>query len=238
MAPPRYTTERRLPLYVPSTFDIISYLLTPFPVIDAEVRYAARNEYAQTAVDVIARRTRLSFLNAQAALAALPTVVDILGEELHWDKRRKQEEIERATRFLASMGLAPGALERSYREEPVTSLLNTLRTLVGLKPVTERRPVAELVYSRSQFEPGEIEELRQVFAGSAKPSPSVSPAGPTSHSRVSTSELFEIVKALPGFEGMKTKDYDYVLEEAGFSKQQEVDFDEFVEVSVSSSRAK
>ena len=51
-------------------------------VIDAEVRYAARHEYAQSAIDVIARRTRLSFLNAQAALEALPTVVDILGEEV------------------------------------------------------------------------------------------------------------------------------------------------------------
>ena len=37
-----------------------------FPYINAEVRYAVR-EYACTAVDVIARRLRLAFLNVQVA---------------------------------------------------------------------------------------------------------------------------------------------------------------------------
>ena len=202
------------------------------PVIDAEVRYAARHEYAQTAIDVIARRTRLSFLNAQAALEALPTVVDILAEELSWDKRRKQVEIEKATRFLISMGLAPGAVERSYKEEPVKSLFNTLRTLVGLKPITERRPVAEMMYSRAQFEPGEIEELREAFGERAKSELSVSSTGSVSQARVSTQVLFDLVKSLSGFDGIKTKDYEYVLEETGYSTRQEVDFDEFVEVSL------
>lgn len=56
------------------------------------MRYAVRHEYAQTAVDVIARRTRLSFLNAQAALEALPRVIDIMAGELKWDSRRKEVE--------------------------------------------------------------------------------------------------------------------------------------------------
>ena len=42
-----------------------------FPYIEAEVRYAIM-EYAATAVDVVARRLRLSFLNVQAAEEALP----------------------------------------------------------------------------------------------------------------------------------------------------------------------
>ena len=41
-------------------------------------------EYAATAVDVIARRLRLSFLNVQAAEEALPVVVQIMGDELGW----------------------------------------------------------------------------------------------------------------------------------------------------------
>ena len=203
-------------------------------VIDAEVRYAVRNEYAQTAVDVISRRTRLSFLNAQAAWEALPTVVDIMGEELGWDKKRKQDEVEKATRFLTSMGLHPGVIERAYREEPVKSMLNTLRTLVGLKPITERRPVAEMVYSRARFDAGEIEELREAFGQRAKGEPSVSDTGSTSLSRVSTRELFDLVKTLPGYELVKPKDYEYVLEEAGFKNKADVDFDEFVEVSKTS----
>jgi glycerol-3-phosphate dehydrogenase len=63
-----------------------------YPFVDGEVRYAVRHEYAQTAVDVLARRTRLAFLNAQAALEALPKVIDIMGAELSWDSKRKDLE--------------------------------------------------------------------------------------------------------------------------------------------------
>jgi len=63
-----------------------------YPFIDGEVRYAVRHEYAQTAVDVLARRTRLAFLNAQAALEALPKVIDIMAGELKWDNKRKEVE--------------------------------------------------------------------------------------------------------------------------------------------------
>ena len=51
-------------------------------VIEAEVRYAARYEYAQTAMDVIAHRCRLLFLNAQTALGALPRVVEVMAGDL------------------------------------------------------------------------------------------------------------------------------------------------------------
>ncbi|KAK2760963.1 mitochondrial glycerol-3-phosphate dehydrogenase [Arachnomyces sp. PD_36] len=78
-----------------------------YPFIDGEVRYAVRNEYAQTAVDVIARRTRLAFLNAQAALEALPTVIDLMADELHWDSKRKELEYKDGVKYLASMGLTP-----------------------------------------------------------------------------------------------------------------------------------
>lgn len=43
-----------------------------FPYLEAEVRYAVK-EYARTVVDVIARRTRMSFLNVLAADEALPS---------------------------------------------------------------------------------------------------------------------------------------------------------------------
>ena len=87
-------------------------------VIEAEVRYAVRHEYAQTAIDVIARRCRLSFLNAQAALDALPRVVEIMAEELHWPAARAKAETAAATNFLLSMGLMPGAAPRPTASEP------------------------------------------------------------------------------------------------------------------------
>ncbi|KAM3072670.1 mitochondrial glycerol-3-phosphate dehydrogenase [Clarireedia jacksonii] len=63
-----------------------------YPFVDGEIRYAVRHEYAQTAVDVLARRTRLAFLNAQAALEATPKVIDIMAEELNWSSKRKDVE--------------------------------------------------------------------------------------------------------------------------------------------------
>ncbi|XP_043929588.1 glycerol-3-phosphate dehydrogenase, mitochondrial [Protopterus annectens] len=74
-------------------------LVSEFPYIEAEVKYALK-EYACTAIDVIARRTRLAFLNVQAADEALPKVVDIMGKELNWSEQKKREELKAAKEFL------------------------------------------------------------------------------------------------------------------------------------------
>ena len=87
-----------------------------YPFIDGEIRYSVRHEYAQTAVDVLARRTRLAFLNAQAALQALPTVIDLMAEELKWDSKRKDKEWKDTVQFLASMGLAKSKLSVTRRD--------------------------------------------------------------------------------------------------------------------------
>ncbi|KAI1499443.1 FAD dependent oxidoreductase-domain-containing protein [Biscogniauxia marginata] len=76
-----------------------------YPFVDGEVRYAIENEYAQTAVDVLARRTRLAFLNAQAALECLPRIIDIMSQELKWDRARQDREWKDTVAFLESMGL-------------------------------------------------------------------------------------------------------------------------------------
>ena len=68
-----------------------------YPFVDGEVRYAVRHEYAQTAIDVLARRTRLAFLNAQAALEALPKIIDIMSDELKWDRARQDTEWKEST---------------------------------------------------------------------------------------------------------------------------------------------
>jgi glycerol-3-phosphate dehydrogenase len=76
-----------------------------YPYIEAEARYACRSEYAVKATDFIARRTRLSFLNVQATLDALPRVIEIMGAELGWDQKRRENEFADALVFLESMGL-------------------------------------------------------------------------------------------------------------------------------------
>ncbi|XP_030638116.1 glycerol-3-phosphate dehydrogenase, mitochondrial [Chanos chanos] len=74
-------------------------LVSEFPYIESEVAYAIK-EYACTAIDVIARRTRLGFLNVQAADEALPRIVEIMGKQLDWSEDKKKEELEEAKRFL------------------------------------------------------------------------------------------------------------------------------------------
>ncbi|GAA54117.1 glycerol-3-phosphate dehydrogenase [Clonorchis sinensis] len=76
-----------------------------FPFIEAEVKWACQ-EYACRAIDFLARRTRLAFLNVVAAQEALPRIVELMAVELNWDKRKQKEELEHAQEFLKSeMGL-------------------------------------------------------------------------------------------------------------------------------------
>jgi glycerol-3-phosphate dehydrogenase len=49
---------------------------------EAMVRFAARHEYARSVEDVLARRSRLLFLDARLAQAASPRVAALLQEEL------------------------------------------------------------------------------------------------------------------------------------------------------------
>jgi glycerol-3-phosphate dehydrogenase len=90
-----------------------------YPYLEAEVRYAVRNEYALTSADFLARRTRLAFLDSQAALEALPDVIELMGEELRWSKAKKAAEWSQTIRFLASMGLPESML--SVTKEQVLS---------------------------------------------------------------------------------------------------------------------
>lgn len=71
-----------------------------YPFLEAEVAYCARHEYCESAVDFIARRSRLAFLDTDAARRALPRVVELLAIEHQWDKSRKQKELDKALGFL------------------------------------------------------------------------------------------------------------------------------------------
>ena len=196
-------------------------------VIEAEVRYAVRHEYAETAVDVIARRCRLSFLNAQATLGALPRVVEIMAEDLGWSHSRQQAEIDRATKFLASMGLPPGIepppLKTHSFMEKFWSLLGfTSQTLSEARTL---RVAREMVYSRAQFEAGEIMALRDAFVARTQQYPAVE-----DETHLGRADVFGLVESLKGYEGVSQKDYEYVLTETGFADKLDFNFDEFVEV--------
>ncbi|KAJ6836693.1 uncharacterized protein M6B38_324930 [Iris pallida] len=71
-----------------------------YPFLEAEVAYCARNEYCESAVDFIARRSRLAFLDTDAAGRALPRIIEILASEHKWDKSRQKLELKQAKDFL------------------------------------------------------------------------------------------------------------------------------------------
>ena len=83
-------------------------LCARFPYIAAEVVFAVEHEYAVRAVDVLARRTRLAFLNAAEAAEAAPAVLRIMAPLLGWGAERVREEGERVAEFLATMSANPG----------------------------------------------------------------------------------------------------------------------------------
>lgn len=87
-----------------------------YPFIDGEIRYAVRHEYAQTAVDTIGRRSRLAFLNAEAALEALPNVIDLMASDLKWNERRKDHEWKEALQYLSTMGLPADLLQLTRQD--------------------------------------------------------------------------------------------------------------------------
>ncbi|KAA0156530.1 hypothetical protein FNF27_05763 [Cafeteria roenbergensis] len=74
-----------------------------WPFIKGEIVFAMRQEYACTAVDVIARRLRLAFLDSDDARKALPTVLDAMQAEAGWSSARRSKEEAAALAFLATM---------------------------------------------------------------------------------------------------------------------------------------
>jgi glycerol-3-phosphate dehydrogenase len=88
---PRYTKD--------AGFD---FLLPQYPILSAEVTYAARYELCETASDFLCRRTRLAFVDAQAALDAVPKVIAILAAEHKWSPAQATAEAAAARKHLST----------------------------------------------------------------------------------------------------------------------------------------
>jgi len=101
------------------------------------VLYACRNEYALTAVDVIARRLRLAFLNSESALAALPRVIALMAEHFGWDSERRLNEYFRASEFLRTMNKEGRKLQLLHPtdHEKLLRAEKTVRTFFEFSPI-------------------------------------------------------------------------------------------------------
>jgi glycerol-3-phosphate dehydrogenase len=71
------------------------------PYIAAEVVWAVREEMARTVEDILARRTRALFLDAQAAIAMSPAVGSIMAAELGHDEKWARQQVESFTTLAA-----------------------------------------------------------------------------------------------------------------------------------------
>lgn len=68
-------------------------LMPDYPILKAEVIYAAREEMALTVRDFLARRTRLEIADWRAASEAASVVAILMGEVLGWSNEKIDKEI-------------------------------------------------------------------------------------------------------------------------------------------------
>lgn len=185
--------------------------LTPlYPYIEAEARYACRCEYAQNAVDFVARRTRISFLNVQATLEVLPRVIDIMGEELGWDAIRKDKEFDQAQDFLRSMGLP---------EQTKLKLLDVAARPQDIGPISIAQRKDRELYDRAQFTPDEVVHLREQFE-----------KFDFDHDqRITRADLLHAMKNM-GYNASEEL-ADSILREVDFGRKGAIEFQEYLDIA-------
>jgi glycerol-3-phosphate dehydrogenase len=75
-----------------------------YPYTVAEVVWAVRHEMARDVEDVLARRVRLLYIDARAAIAAAPRTAQTIAQELqkdqHWIDRQVADFSAMAQRYL------------------------------------------------------------------------------------------------------------------------------------------
>ncbi len=65
-----------------------------FPYVLAEVVFAVRAEMARTVEDILARRMRLLFLDAKAAIECAPKVAHLMAKEMGYGKRWEADQVK------------------------------------------------------------------------------------------------------------------------------------------------
>jgi glycerol-3-phosphate dehydrogenase len=68
--------------------------------LEAEVIYAAQAEAARSSTDILARRTRLAFLDNNGAKKAIPRVSALLAKQLGWSSEHAAKDVEEAQAYI------------------------------------------------------------------------------------------------------------------------------------------
>jgi glycerol-3-phosphate dehydrogenase len=98
------TDEEKILQLIEQSPSLAKPLAESMPYTEAEVVWAVRHEMARTVEDVLARRLRILFLNAKAAINAAARVAELMAAELQyndeWIKAQVADFTTLATRYL------------------------------------------------------------------------------------------------------------------------------------------
>jgi len=79
-------------------------LIEGYPYLECEVEYACKNEMACTVADMLTLRTRLAYLNSEAAMAVAPKVADLMAPHMGWSRAEKKRQLVEAEKAIAEFG--------------------------------------------------------------------------------------------------------------------------------------
>lgn len=149
-----------------------------YPILDGEVLYAMAYEYARTPIDVLARRTRLAFLDAEAARDALSGIIEVMSHRFNWSLERQGMEFTRSMQWLQSMGLPD--------HRPINADISVSPVTHAVFDEPSQTPVEEIIQAKLAATQPEDEINHEVSVapeGGSKPIPSKEAAPAPKESR-------------------------------------------------------
>jgi len=137
--------------------------------------------------------------------------------------RGRVERLERGWRYIH------GLINRSLGN--IVKILDSRRS-VSTSVITAGEKIR--VLSRAHFEAGEVGALKSIFDKYAMSSVLSAPSSSQrdDKNQILTTSVINSIKEVAGYEAITRKELEYVLEEAGFSNQEALDWEEFWEFVV------
>ena len=91
-----------------------THLLPGYPYLEQEIEYTCKYEMAVSLADILTLRTRLAYLDSDAAAAIAPKVADLMGNALGWSRKHKQNELKHALEVIGNFG---GPVPKEHAEQ-------------------------------------------------------------------------------------------------------------------------
>ncbi|MGI8636273.1 MAG: glycerol-3-phosphate dehydrogenase C-terminal domain-containing protein, partial [Segetibacter sp.] len=105
-------------------------LVDHLPYTEAEVVWAVRYEMARNIEDVLARRLRILFLNALAAIEAAPRVAALIADELGYTEEWKTNQLEEfyklGNQYLAKQSIDVTTLSNNRNQQPTDGKIHSI----------------------------------------------------------------------------------------------------------------